>query len=169
MIIKEINQNTNTYVRKNKEWSRRVLSSYEGAIFDICYILFAKTRKEVVSKRKTAINILCRKTLCNALVLEYGLHPDIVANFVCKDRTTILYYLNKHDGHYEYHIDYKEAYDMMMLNLRLALDLDDLTKLHDVDTQKLLEMDSIRDSLCRLKKENQKLKEQINSLKLIIE
>tara|TARA_R110001583_G_scaffold72139_2_gene202343 strand:+ start:472 stop:1002 length:531 start_codon:yes stop_codon:yes gene_type:complete len=155
-------------IRTNKQWSRKMLDFYKSRIYDVCYITFGITSKTLKSKNKPADYILCRKTLCNALILEYGVHPTIMANFILKDRTTVLYYLRMHEGHYEFHSDYKEAYDAMLTNLKMFLKNDEILNLCDQEEKENFELDSIRYTLTKLKQENQDLKQSINSLKKII-
>jgi hypothetical protein len=166
--LEEKEEKSAPWIRTNKQWSRKMLDFYKSHIYDVCYVTFGITSKSLKSKNKPADYILCRKTLCNALILKYGVHPTIMADFIHKDRTTVLYYLRVHEGHYEFHSEYKEAYDALISNLEMFLKNNDLLDLCDKKQKETFELDSIRYTLTKLKQENQDLKKSINSLKEII-
>tara|TARA_A100001515_G_C4572978_1_gene210367 strand:- start:1028 stop:1537 length:510 start_codon:yes stop_codon:yes gene_type:complete len=164
----DIEEQTLSLIKKNKSWSQDVLDYYGEELYAVLYLLFSKNKKQILSKKRTAELTLCRKAFCTILCFDHDLHPTVVAKFINRDRTSILYYLNNHEGDYEYYKEYKEAYDVLSAHISQILDKDNIMNFYDEKTKELKQIEIIKNRVNELSKENTKLKEQLNNLKTII-
>tara|TARA_R100000329_G_C7599863_1_gene212722 strand:- start:362 stop:871 length:510 start_codon:yes stop_codon:yes gene_type:complete len=156
--------NTFPFIRSNKVWSQRVIAAYSDKIFDICFTLVGHTKKEILSRKKTADLVLLRKTVCNILWGKYGLHPEVIASFLKRDRTSCLYYMKNHDGDYEYYLEYKELYDLISLSLEQIMDKDELHNMQEEQVQNYLDREAANEVIEKLRLENVELKLQLKKV-----
>ena len=102
------------------------------------------------------------------LCIQHELHPEIVAKFINRDRTSILYYINSHEADYEYYKDYTIAYDAVTNHINEILDINNIMNFYDEKTKELKQIEIIKTRVNQLSKENTQLKQQLNNLKSII-
>ena len=155
-------------IKKNKAWTQDILDHYGDELYAVLYLLFSKNKKEIISKVRTAELTLCRKAFCNVLCIQHELHPEIVAKFINRDRTSILYYINGHEADYEYYKDYTIAYDAVSNHINEILDVNNIMNFYDERTKELKQIEIIKTRVNQLSKENTQLKQQLNNLKSII-
>lgn len=163
--------NTFPFIKNNKVWSRKVIVAYSDKIFDICFALVGNTRKEILSRKKTQDLVLLRKVICNILWGKYGLHPEVIATFLKRDRTSCLYYMKNHEGDYEYYLEYKELYDLISISLEQIIDNEELHNMQEEEVQIYMDRESslqiienLRAEIVELKIKLKRVNEFINNI-----
>jgi|TARA_R110000796_G_scaffold72775_5_gene164167 hypothetical protein len=156
------------FIRNNKTWSQRVIDIYADKIFDICNALLGINKKVILSKKKTADLVLLRKSICNIFWGKYGMHPETIANFINRDRTSCLYYMKHHDGDYAYYQDYKNMYDLLEVSFSAVIDLEVIEEMQEEHVQEYMDRKTSILIIDKLRAENNELKNKINKLEHLI-
>lgn len=158
---------THTFTKQNKVWTNKVLEYYEEDLFGALYIVFGVSKEDLLSKTRTAALALCRKVHATVLCLEFNLHPEMVAKHINRDRTSVLYYTKNHDSDYEFWSQYKHSYNIVSQHYNSIMDLQNIMTFYDEKISDRKQIEVIQSRLDELVKENNKLKQEIKTIKTI--
>lgn len=149
-----------TYLQTTKDGSAKLLGEYQEPIKRMIEMYYGVNYDQIKSKSRKAEIALCRKVIANIFLQKYSLHPKIVASWLGRDRTTILFYERTHKDWMVYDNRYKIAYNEMIKFIDAILDNANLHKIYSKEVSLLNELDDSK----RLRKENLSLRMEVHNL-----
>ena len=150
------------YLYSNKEYSQAFINRYGEFLTKSAEIIFGIKKSDLFSNRRWAEFVIVRKVLCNILTHYYNLHPTIIAEYISKDRSTVIYNGKQHKDWVKYDKNYSEAFTSFTEFVADSIDSEDLKK------NMSLHMNQTKDDMIKhLQKEVQLLKQKFYDNKIV--